>query len=80
MRIAGFGCAFFGLGLYFASQGEGRVGGAITAQAIRLGIVVFGGWALVAAGALLWTVFALSTTATVPIGLGTALFIKLARW
>jgi putative MATE family efflux protein len=82
MRIAGFGYAFFGLGLclYFASQGAGRVGGAIAAQAMRLGVVVLGGWALVSSGAPLWTVFALSAAAMVPMGLGTALFIKLARW
>lgn len=82
LRIAGFGFAFFGLGLclYFASQGAGRVGGAIGAQAIRLAVVAIGGWALVVTGAPLWTVFLLSAAAMVPMGLGTALFIKLARW
>lgn len=82
LRIAGFGYAFFGLGLclYFASQGAGRVGGAIAAQAMRLAAVLVGGWALVLTGAPLWTVFALSAAAMVPMGLGTALFIKLARW
>lgn len=82
LRIAGFGFAFFGLGLclYFASQGAGRVGGAIGAQAIRLAVVAVGGWALVETGAPLWTVFLLSAAAMVPMGLGTALFIKLARW
>ncbi|MFN6934970.1 MAG: MATE family efflux transporter [Tsuneonella sp.] len=82
LRIAGFGYAFFGLGLclYFASQGAGRVGGAIAAQAIRLAVVLVGGWALVSTGAPLWTVFALSAAAMVPMGLGTAIFIKLARW
>lgn len=82
MGIAGFGYAFFGLGLclYFASQGAGRVGGAIGAQAMRLAVVMLGGWGLVTLGAPLWTVFALSAAAMVPLGLGTALFIKLARW
>lgn len=82
MRIAGFGYAFFGLGLclYFASQGAGRVGGAIAAQAMRLAVVLIGGWALVSAGAPLWAVFALSTAAMIPMGVGTAIFIKLARW
>ena len=57
LRIAGFGFAFFGLGLclYFASQGAGRVGGAIGAQAIRLAVVAIGGWALVETGQPLWT-------------------------
>lgn len=82
LRIAGWGYAFFGLGLclYFASQGAGRVGGAIAAQAMRLAVVLVGGWALVSTGAPLWTVFALSAAAMVPMGLGTALFIKLAKW
>lgn len=82
LRIAGFGYAFFGLGLclYFASQGAGRVGGAIAAQGMRLAVVLVGGWALVTTGAPLWTVFALSAAAMVPMGLGTAIFIKLARW
>lgn len=82
LRIAGFGYAFFGLGLclYFSAQGAGRVGGAIAAQAMRLAVAVLGGWALVSYGAPLWTVFALSAAAMVPMGLGTALFIKLARW
>lgn len=82
LRIAGFGYAFFGLGLclYFASQGAGRVGGAIAAQAMRLVVVLIGGWWLVAQAAPLWTVFALSAAAMLPMGLGTALFIKLTRW
>ncbi len=82
MRIAGCAYAFFGLGLclYFASQGAGRVGGAIAAQAMRLGVVIVGGWTLVTSGSPLWAVFALSAFAMVPMGVGTALFIKLARW
>ena len=82
LRIAGCSYAFFGLGLclYFASQGAGRVGGAIAAQAVRLAVVVLGGWALLGIAAPLWTVFALSAIAIIPMGLGTALFIRLARW
>jgi putative MATE family efflux protein len=82
LGIAGFTYAFFGLGLclYFASQGAGRVGGAIAAQAIRLAVVLLGGWLLLEMAAPLWTIFLLSAVAMVPMGLGTALFIKLARW
>lgn len=81
-RVAGLGYAFFGMGLclYFSAQGAGRVGGAIAAQAMRLAVALLGGWALTAQGAPLWTVFALSAAAMLPMGLGTALFIKLARW
>jgi putative MATE family efflux protein len=82
MRIAGLTYAFFGLGLclYFASQGAGRVGGAILAQGARLAVVVLGGWVLSEMAGPLWTVFALSAFAMLPMGLGTALLIKLARW
>jgi Na+-driven multidrug efflux pump len=82
LRIAGLTYAFFGLGLclYFASQGAGRVGGAITAQGLRLAVVVVGGWTLSEMAAPLWTIFALSAFAMLPMGLGTALFIKLAKW
>lgn len=82
LRIAGFGFAFLGLGLclYFASQGAGRVGGAIAAQGMRLAVVVLGGWVLLTTAAPLWTVSLLSAIAMVAMGLGTALFLKLARW
>ena len=48
LHIAGLTYPVFGLGLclYFASQGAGRVGGAIAAQGLRLAAVVLGGWAL----------------------------------
>jgi putative MATE family efflux protein len=82
LGIAGFSYAFFGLGLclYFASQGAGRVGGAITAQALRLAVVLIGGLTLLEMNAPLWSVFLLSAIAMIPMGLGTALFVKLARW
>lgn len=82
LRIAGFSFAFFGLGLclYFASQGAGRVGGAITAQALRLAMVVLGGLALLEAGAPLWLFFMLSAAAMAAMGLTTALFVKMTRW
>lgn len=82
LRIAGFAFAFFGLGLclYFASQGAGRVGGAIAAQAIRLALVAGAGFAIVELGAELWAVFLLSAGSMVVLGLTTALFLKLARW
>lgn len=82
LQTVGFSFAFFGLGLclYFASQGAGRVGGAITAQGLRLAIVLIGGLMLAEAGAPLWTFFLLSAAAMTAMGLGTALFVKLARW
>lgn len=82
LRIAAFGFAFFGLGLclYFASQGAGRVGGAIIAQALRLAVIVIGGAILIERSAPIAAVFALSAAAMITMGLGTALFVKLSRW
>ncbi len=82
LRIAAVGFAFFGLGLclYFASQGAGRVGGAIAAQALRLAVIVIGGAILVERSAPLWGVFTLSAGAMITMGLGTALFVRLSRW
>lgn len=82
LGIAGFGFAFFGLGLclYFAAQGAGRVGGAIIAQALRLAVIVIGGAILVEQSWTLSAVFVLSAAAMVTMGLGTAVFVKLSRW
>ena len=82
LRIAAFGFAFFGMGLclYFASQGAGRVGGAILAQTLRLAVIVIGGTILVAQSAPISAVFALSAGAMITMGLGTALFVRLSRW
>lgn len=82
LRIAGFGFAFFGLGLclYFASQGAGRVGGAIAAQTLRLVVIILGGAILVGQSAPLSAVFVLSAAAMMTMGLGTALFVKFRRW
>ena len=82
LRIAGIGFPFFGFGLclYFASQGAGKVGGPITAQTLRLVIIAAGGAILVAADAPLWTLFALSTAAMVALGLGTATAVYTVKW
>jgi putative MATE family efflux protein len=82
LRIAGLGFPFFGLGLclYFASQGAGKVGGPIVAQAARLAVVAIGGYLLTRAGAPLWTLFALTAFSMVVQGLGTALAVRLTRW
>jgi putative MATE family efflux protein len=82
LRIAAFGFAFFGLGLclYFASQGAGRVGGAIIAQALRLAVIVIGGAILVERSGSVSAVFALSAGAMITMGLSTALFVSLSKW
>lgn len=82
LGIAGFGFAFFGLGLclYFASQGAGHVGGPIFAQALRLIVIVIGGIMLVERAAPLAAIFVLSAAAMAVMGLATALFVRLTRW
>lgn len=80
--VAGFAFGFFGLGLslYFASQGAGKVGGVIVAQALRLAIVLAGGAAIAASGQPVTAVFLLSAVAMAAMGLGTALVVKISRW
>ena len=56
------------------------MGGAIAAQGIRLAVIVLGGLALTHVSSPLWMVFVLSASAMLLMGLGTALFVKLARW
>lgn len=82
LRVAGFGFPFFGLGLclYFASQGAGKIAGPIVSQAVRLAIVVVGGYFLAKAEAPLWALFALAAVAMGALGLGTALAVRITRW
>jgi putative MATE family efflux protein len=82
LRWAGPGFAFFGLGLclYFASQGAGRILGPVLAATVRLVLVIGVGWWLAAAGAPLWTLFALVAAAMVAYGVLTAMAVWLTRW
>jgi putative MATE family efflux protein len=76
----GFGFFGFGLTLYFASQGAGRMAGPVFAATMRLLLVaVVGSW-LVARGASAWQLFALSAAAMVVYGLTCAGALKLDRW
>lgn len=60
LTAAGFGFPFFGFGLclYFASQGSGKVLGPVLGGTIRLVIVAVGGWWLATTAAPVWTLFA----------------------
>ena len=82
LRWAGPGFAFFGLGLclYFASQGAGRILGPVLAATVRLVLVIGVGWWLAAAGAPLWTLFALVAAAMVAYGVLTATAVWLTPW
>lgn len=82
LTAAGFGFPFFGFGLclYFASQGAGRVLGPVLGGTIRLLIVAVGGWWLAANAAPVWTLFALAGGAMIVYGIATGLMVKATRW
>jgi len=79
---AGAGFPFFGFGLclYFASQGSGKVLGPVVGGTIRLVMVAIGGWYLTQTGAEVWTLFALAGAAMVVYGIATGLLVKATRW
>jgi putative MATE family efflux protein len=80
-RVAGPAYAFygFGLALYFASQGSGKIIGPVLAQTARLLVIALGGMAL-ALDAPVEHVFALVGLAMVTYGLASALALRLVRW
>jgi putative MATE family efflux protein len=82
LSVAGFGYGLFGMGLclYFASQGAGRVGGVIMAQALRTAIILGGGMLLLDLSGSADTIFLLSTCAMAAMGIGTALVVKMSKW
>ena len=75
-----FGLFGFGLTLYFASQGSGKVLGAVLAASLRLLMVVTVGLALKAAGAPAWAYFALIGAAMIFYGVASAAAVWLTPW
>jgi len=82
MRWAGPAFTFFGFGLtlYFASQGSGRILGPVLASTVRLALVAVVGFWLAAHGAPAWQYFALVGAAMALYGLSTALAVRLTHW
>lgn len=82
LTAAGFGFPFFGFGLclYFASQGAGKVLGPVLGGTIRLIIVALGGWWLTTSAAPVWALFALAGGAMIVYGIATGLMVKATRW
>lgn len=70
----------FGLTLYFASQGAGRMAGPVAAATMRLVVVAAGGGWLVAHAAAPWQLFVLSAASMVAYGGTCALALRLDRW
>ena len=75
-----FGVFGFGLTLYFAAQGSGRVAGPVIAASVRLVLVIaVGGW-LSHLQAPLWMYFALVAGGMCVYAAGCALAVRVTRW
>lgn len=82
LRIVGpfFGFFGFGMALYFASQGAGRVQWALAAGLVRLGVAAgLGSLAFATTGAL-WSVFAALAAALVAFGAINAFAVASGKW
>lgn len=75
-----YGFFGFGLCLYFAAQGAGKLVGPVLAGTLRLLLVAVGGWLLVLYGAPVSAMFALISAAMLLYGVVTALFMVYGRW
>src|SRR5262249_40324646 len=82
LRWAGPGFAFFGFGLalYFASQGSGKIVMPVLAATVRLIVIAIGGWLLAMTNAAAWAVFALVALSMVAYGLATAAAVYFTPW
>lgn len=70
----------FGLCLYFASQGSGKILGPVLAGTVRLVVVAVGGWWLVATGQSFAALALLVAAGMLAYGAATALAVKLTTW
>ncbi|MBN8509468.1 MAG: MATE family efflux transporter, partial [Burkholderiales bacterium] len=75
-----FGFFGFGLTLYFAAQGAGRMTGPVIAATLRLLLVAAGGSWLVAHDAAPWQLFALGAASMVVYGTSCGIALRLDRW
>ncbi len=82
LGICGFAFPLFGFGLclYFASQGSGKILGPVLGGTVRLAVVLLGGWLLIVPGAPFERLALLVAAAMVAYSLATALFVRLTRW
>jgi len=82
LSIAGWGFApmGFGLAIYFASQGSGRMFGPVLAGTVRLVAVAAGGYLLSLQGAPASTLFGLVAVAMLAYGFAMAVGLFLTRW
>jgi MATE family, multidrug efflux pump len=76
----GFGPMGFGLAIYFASQGSGRMLGPVLAGTVRLVGVIVGGYWLVSSGAPALALFILVGITMLAYGLAMATGLLVTRW
>ncbi|MGH8429364.1 MAG: MATE family efflux transporter, partial [Solimonas sp.] len=76
----GFAPMGFGLAIYFASQGSGRMLGPVLAGTVRLAGIVIGGYWLVSSGASARALFLLDGVTMLAYGLPMATGLVLTRW
>jgi putative MATE family efflux protein len=82
LRFAGPFFIFYGFGLtlYFAGQGAGRVTGPLLGATSRLAIVAIGGFILLQLGAPTWAFYALVGIAMLSMGIVAGTLTWLSRW
>lgn len=82
LRIAGIGFPAYGFGLclYFASQGSGKILGPVLAGTVRLVVVGIGGWVILATQQPFTMLATLVAVGMLSYGAATALFVWMTRW
>ena len=82
LRWAGPAFAFFGFGLalYFASQGSGKILTPVLAATVRLFVIAGGGWWLSTINAPTWAIFALVSMSMVAYGAATGAAVYFTPW
>jgi putative MATE family efflux protein len=82
LRIAGVGFPAYGFGLclYFASQGSGKIIGPVLAGTVRLVVVALGGWWILTTEQPFSVLALLVAVGMVAYGLSVALFVRMTRW
>jgi len=82
LGIAGFAFPAYGFGLclYFASQGSGKILGPVLGGTVRLLVVIGGGLLLIGPGAPFSSLAVIVAAGMVAYGASTALFVWLTRW
>ncbi|HRD75867.1 MAG TPA: MATE family efflux transporter [Hyphomicrobiaceae bacterium] len=82
LGLAGLGFPFmgFGLAIYFAAQGSGRILGPVLAGSARLAVIAGGGYLLVKLGAGVSAYFALVGIAMLVYGIAMAIALWATPW